>query len=368
MTSSFKTTTLIAAIGMIVYTIYVLTHYALSVLCPTPYHYDLWNDICERLIIDILPVSLILAGVGLWKKRPAPNTSKPFRYLTIGLLVALVGTLLLSPLHAHQILGIAYLFPSIYWRALILVAGIVWLLMLRKQPLEEAAPRSYRVALIFAIATLALPIVLEMISGISLALGGEIYCFNSYAIKTWVRWIAPILPLVHFVFPQIKDINTKRNSHCTPGSFDERTFNRNRSITLAVVGLAILSFALCHIFVPAHEDYYIRHYHMGIYNDTRYQLLQMLSIISFCTLDISSIISWIMLSTMAFRQLPNPRGYKIYNIACQILTWGSLVVSFFVPVSMDGAFGAIFLSSFFAFFVTTTIRVISYSLPKPLEQ
>ncbi len=106
-------------------------------------------------------------------------------------------------------------------------------------------------------------------------------------------------------------------SHCTPGSYDEGSFNRNRSITLVVVGLAILSFALCLIFVPAHEDYYIRHYHMGIYNDTKYQLLQILSIISFCTLGISCIISWIMLSIMAFRQLPNPRGYKIYTLTGQ---------------------------------------------------
>ena len=137
MKHNFRTTILIAAIGMIVYTIYVLTHYALSVLCPMPYHYDLWTDICERLIFDIMPVSLILAGVSLWKYSPAPNASKPFRYLTIGLFIALIGTVLLSPLHAHKIFGIAYLFPSIYWRAILLIAGIVWLFMFRRSHLRN---------------------------------------------------------------------------------------------------------------------------------------------------------------------------------------------------------------------------------------
>jgi len=376
MKNNFKTTILIAAIGMIVYTIYVLTHYALSVLCPTPYHYDLWTDICERLIFDILPVSLILAGVGLWKNRPVPNASKPFRIFTVCLFVAMFGTLLFSPLYTVYIAGLEHIYPSIYWRALILVAGIVWLFMLRNQPLEEASPRSYLVTLIFAMLALAFPMVLEIASGISCICTGYVLCFASSSIKSWVRWIAPTLVFVHFVFPQIKAINTTRNSHCTPGSYDEGSFNRNRSITLVVVGLAILSCALCLIFVPAHEDYYIRHYHMGIYNDTKYQLLQMLSIISFCTLGISCIISWIMLSIMAFRQLPNPRGYKIFNVVCQVLAIGGLIAGVIVgicestgsPSSAFDSLGFVFLWSVAAFVITTTIRVISYSLPKQLEQ
>lgn len=197
MKHNFKTTILIAAIGMIVYTIYVLTHYALSELCPTPYHYDLWTDICERLIFDILPVSLILAGVSLWKYRPVQNASKPFRYLTIGLFVALIGTLLLSPLYTHRIVRMMpYLFPSIYWRAILLITGIVWLFMLRKQTLEETSPASHRGMLIIAILLLALPMILEATSGISLLCGREyVLGLHSGAIKTWVKYIAPTIML-----------------------------------------------------------------------------------------------------------------------------------------------------------------------------
>ena len=145
MRPSFKTTILIAAIGMMVYTIYVLTHYAIYEFCSMPpYHYHLGYDICVRLIYDILPVSLIIAGIGLWKYRPAENASKSFRIFTVCLFVAMFGTLLFSPLYTVYIAGLEHIYPSIYWRALILVAGIVWLFMLRNQPLEEASPRSYR--------------------------------------------------------------------------------------------------------------------------------------------------------------------------------------------------------------------------------
>ena len=365
MKPSFKTTTLIAAIGTIAYTLYVLVRYVIhEYFISYPYRFDLWDDICVRLIFDIPLLSLIIAGIGLLKYRPSKAASKTFRIFTNILFLAYVATLVLSDLYTIQIFGFAYINPSIYWRAIMLISSIVWLFMLMRQPLEEASPRSYRVTLIIAMATLALPIVMEMISGLSLALGGEIFCFDSYAFKPWVRWIAPTMVLAHFVFPQIKAINTTRNSYCTPDSFDERSFNRNRAITICMVGLAILSFVLCRISVPAHEDYYIRHYHMGNYNDTMYHILQILSIISLCTLGISCIISWIMLSIMAFRQLPNPLGYKIFNIVCQVLTWGSLLTACLVPYGVDETFVILFFLSFVIFFVITAIRVISYSLPE----
>ena len=362
MRTSFKTTTLIAAIGMMVYTIYVLTHYAIYEFCSMPpYHYHLGYDICVRLIYDILPVSLIIAGIGLWKYRPAENASKSFRVFTICLFVAMFGTLLFSPLYTVYIAGLEHIYPSIYWRALILVAGIVWLFMLRKQPLEEASPRSYRVTLIFAMLALAFPIVLEIASGISCICTGYVLCFASSSIKSWVRWIAPTLFFIHLVFPQIKTINTTRNNHCVPGSFDESTFNCNRIVTLVAVGVAIAALCAGYICFFAEKRLYFRE---GVI----YNTIDDIACVCLCVAGVALLASWIMLSIMAFRQLPNPRGYKIYNIVCQIITWGSFGVTFLAPNGIDEIFITIFLVSFCAFFITTTIRVISYSLPKPLEQ
>jgi hypothetical protein len=358
MKTSFKTTTLIAAIGMMVYTIYGLTRYAIHEFWPIPYHYDLWYDIIERIILDILPISLIFAGVGLWNYCPSNNESQSFRIFTICLFIALIGTLLFSPLYTYSIVGLEYIFPPIFWRAIILISGIVWLFMFRRQPLEETSPRSYRVTLILAMLLLALPMVLEAISGISLLCGRDIVLgLNSGAIKSWVKYIAPILPLVHFVFPRIEKINYMCNNHCIPGSYERRTFNRNRTITLVVVGITIVSFVLAFVSYTLSYRLYYR-------NLPLYELMHAISSYAGCLTFLAGIISWIMLSIMAFHYLPNPRGYKIYNIVCQFVTWGSLVPAIFAPSNFDEIFGVIFLIFFGAFFLTTTIRVISYSLPK----
>lgn len=360
---SFKTTTLIAAIGMIVYTIYVVVRYAIHEFFPVPYHYDLLNDIQERIIIDILPVSLIIAGAGLWEYSPSITASKSFRALTICLFIALIGTLLVSPLYTYQTGGwMGYLFPKICWRSILLVSGIVWLFMFRRQPLEETSPRSYRVTLILAMLLLALPMVLEAISGISLLCGRDIVLgLNSGAIKSWVKYIAPILPLVHFVFPRIEKINYMCNNHCTPGSYERRTFKRNRMITLVLVGVMIISgivgMAIFHG-VICHEAAFLKYGYLK-----QYTILHNIGVTSLSVMAFTLLSSYIMLSIMAFRYLPNPRGYKIYNIACQVLTWGCLIPAIWAPSNFNEIFGAIFLFSFCAFFITTTIRVISYSIP-----
>ena len=375
MKSSFKTTTLIAAIGMIVYTTCVVTRHIIHELYPMPYEYDLWNDICLSLIFDILLVSFIIAGVGLLKNRPSNAASKSFRVFTICLFVALTGTLLLSPLYSQQMAGIPYLFPSIYWRAIVLISGMVWLFMLRKQPIENASPRSYRVTLILAMIMLAVPIVLEIISGISCIFSGHALLFFSTAIKSWVRWIAPTMVLTHFVFPQIIDFNATRNSHCMPGSYDERAFTRNRMITLVIMGIAACALVVGYFCEPVLRGTYFFHYYVLHDLEWRYapayNLCQTIKQISEYTFYLSLFVAWIMLSIMAFRQLPNSRGYKIYNVICQCLAIGNIIAAVIVAMykdscsasSVSDSLASVFFVIVAAFILTTTIRVISYSLP-----
>ena len=376
MKPSFKTTNLIAAIGMIIYTVNVVARYVIYRNCPLDLNYDLWEDIRVRLVLDILPVSLIIAGIVLWNKRPSESASRPFRYLTIGLFVCMVGTLLFSPAYSGQI-GFPFLSPSICWRAIILVSGIVWLFMLRKQPFEEATPRSYKVSLVVALGMLALPIILEAISCFSYVVSGYIQLLNSYLFKPWVRWIAPVLVLVHFVFPQFKNINFTFNSHCTPGSFERRTFSHIRYITLVMVGLTALALVVVYLSGPVFRGNYIFHYY--VLQDQEwsispsFDLYQSFIQISPYIIGIPLLISWLMLSYMAFRQLPNPKGYKIFNVACQCFVIGTfiaVVISCLPEVCYQSSWVVDFLAPMsiivaIAFYVTTTIRVISYSsLPR----
>lgn len=210
MKTSFKTTTRIAAVGMIVYTLYIAARFLIHLIHPMPYHYVLWEDICERLILDILPLSLIIAGIGLWNpstgEAPQPpkggvkpvEVSKPFRILTLCLLCGLAGTVILSPLYVFSIAGATSLFPPFLWRVILAVAGIVWLFMLGNQTPGESVSLPFRVTLAIAMALLALPVVLEAISGIALLCGNEtVLGLRSGVIQTWVKYIAPILPLAY---------------------------------------------------------------------------------------------------------------------------------------------------------------------------
>lgn len=379
MRPSFKTTTLIAAIGMIIYTVDVVVRYFVYRNSPLDLNYDLWTDIRVRLALDILPVSLVIACIGLWGKRPSENVSKPFRYLTIGLFVGMLGTLLFSPAYSVR-MSIPFLSPTIYWRALVLIVGIIWLFMLRKQPLEEASPRSYKVSLVLALVLLALPIILEAISCLSYVVSGHILLFDSYVFKSWVRWIAPVLVLVHFVFPQFKNINITLNSHCTPGSFEKRAFGHIRYITLAVVGLAVLALVVVNLSGPVFRGNYFFHYYVLQDQDwsvmPSFDLYQSFIQIAPYVLGIPMLISWLMLSFMAFRQLPNPKGYKIFNIACQCFVIGT-IIAVFISCLPDVNYFESGLLDFLApmsiivaiaFYITTTIRVFSYSLPKQSEQ
>ena len=213
MTSSFKTTTLIAAIGMMVYTIYVITRYVIHQLSVVRYNFDLWEDICARMIFDTLLISFIIASIGLWKYCPAVNVSKSFRYLTIGLFAALISTLLFSLNYTHRIVGAWYLFPSIYWRVIILITGIIWLLMLRNQPVEKTTPTSYRIPLFLSILILALPMILEAISGISLLCGREyVLGLHSSAVKSWVRYIVPTILLCWYSIALYKSSKNNKNN------------------------------------------------------------------------------------------------------------------------------------------------------------
>lgn len=112
MKPSFKTTTLIAAIGMIVYALYIVARYIINCAYPTAYCFDLW-------------------------------------------------------------------------------------------------------IVIIAMTLLALPIILEAISGLALLCGNEhVLGLKSYSIKTWVKYIAPVLLLSQFIpfRTKLKGIKLKENA------------------------------------------------------------------------------------------------------------------------------------------------------------
>lgn len=152
MKPAFKTTALIAAIVMGCFTAFSAVFYSIRALHPSPYHYDLLQDIAIRSCMDMLLISLIVAGAALLTCRPAKDVTKPFRILTY-ILTALLGfTLISTPIIGQVSLSF---WPPLWLRFVLMIAGCGWLFLLSRQEYAEPTPRAFRIALICGIIVLA---------------------------------------------------------------------------------------------------------------------------------------------------------------------------------------------------------------------
>lgn len=198
MKQSFKTLSIVAAAGVSIYTIFMVGIRIAHTFWPRPYHFDLLQDIFFRGMCDILLISIAISAIALKSCRPLQTATKQFRVFTYIFAALLVLTFICSPFTFSTVIcicGAIHFWPPFGWRMLLLILGIVWLLMISKQPETEPTPRAYRVALICGIVVLAFPILCEIASGISLLCNGHILHLNSSATWTWIRYIVPTILL-----------------------------------------------------------------------------------------------------------------------------------------------------------------------------
>lgn len=195
MKPSFKTTALIAAIGMGCFIAFSAVFYSIRALYPSPYHYDLLHDIAIRSCMDVLLISLIVAGAALLTRRPTKKVTKPFRILTYILAALLVLALISTPIIGHISLSF---WPPLWLRFVLMIVGCVWLCLLSRQEAAEPAPHAFHIALICGIIVLAFPMICEIASGISLLCSGHILNLHSSATYTWVRYAVPTVILLWY--------------------------------------------------------------------------------------------------------------------------------------------------------------------------
>ena len=194
----------------------------------------------------------------------------------------------------------------------------------------------------------------------------------SYLLPYWkvegmlrfVTYIALIYLFVYILFPELETINLSRNSNCPTGSNNEKRFKFNRTLILASIGTMIVSGLI---------SLYISHYHRPTIDELiGYDLAYSIEVITHYITWLCLTISWIMLNIMAITQLPNPRGYKIFNIVCHSLIACSIICGIVEGICQDSctqssplfAFSGFTLYyTFLAFFITQTVRVITYKLP-----
>ncbi len=175
---------LCAAFGELAYTIYVIVRHIISTIYPYRYHFDFVQDICQRSICNILLISIIIVCFALIQSFPK-QTTKPFRIFTFCFAALLAISTIIALTHSYHIVyGVHYCFLPSWLRITLLVVGFMWLLLLARQQEETTMPKALKVIFYVGIALLALPIILEIISGISYLFSGHLLFLHSLAIRS----------------------------------------------------------------------------------------------------------------------------------------------------------------------------------------
>ena len=197
MKPSFKTTTLIAAIGLGIYTCYLVVLHVVRAYSVSPDQFDIVRDICLRVGMDCVLIAILIAGIALIQHRPLSHVSKLFRIYTIVMaslmLVVVIGYSICSP--GIYISGVLYFYPAFVLRVVFLLLGIIWLVMLSRQEATERTSSSFRIVICCGIIALCVPMLLEIISGISLLSSGKLLFLHSSCIRSWVRYFVPTIVL-----------------------------------------------------------------------------------------------------------------------------------------------------------------------------
>ena len=184
---------LCAAFGELAYTAYLVVRFIISTVHPVKYHFDLLQDICQRSICNILLISIIIVCFALIQSFPK-QTTKPFRIFTFCFAALLAISTIIALTHSYHIVyGVHYCFLPSWLRITLLVVGFVWLLLLARQQEETTLPKAFKVIFYVGIAFLTLPMLLEIISGISYLFSGRLLFLHSHAIRTWVRLLVPAI-------------------------------------------------------------------------------------------------------------------------------------------------------------------------------
>lgn len=193
---------LCAAFGELAYTAYLVVRFIISTIHPVKYHFDLLQDICQRSICDILLISIIIACFALIQSFPK-QTTKPFRIFTFCFAALLAISTIIALSHPYFIVyGAHFCFLPFWLRIILLLMGFAWMLLLSRQQEETTMPKAFKVIFYVGIAFLTLPMLLEIISGISYLFSGRLLFLHSFAIRTWVRLLVPALlfPFLYFLW------------------------------------------------------------------------------------------------------------------------------------------------------------------------
>lgn len=306
---------------------------------------------------------ILLALIAVLVKTDEPKpTSKVYRYSTNAISIAYLAITVSGAVNAVQ----PYLYVPVVLRAIFDLSGCAWLMMLVFFPSNTQLPKGLRSLVWLGIGLIGMLWILQLISGISYLTTGHIMMFHSHALGNWLRYLVPTILLCCYSLylldkwpsPKQSAILLTRNSHCTPFSFFERSYPIMRIIALVGIGVALFLFYM----VRMGADSYFHIYYFEDFD--RFVAIVLLSIIG---------ILWLLLTFMAFFQLPNPRKYKIFNWVFLVLN-SCFPIGFGLSLSYEYPYpkaeiiaelmGIVGFCSLVPYILFTGVRVYLYTMPK----
>lgn len=358
----------LSAISLTLYSVWEILRQ--SPLLDSWYKEHIWGNPLRVELFGLPYTWLFLGGVllaliaALIKTNGDIQVTKSYRYSTFALSILSLLITGWAVVHAAQVYGVGFLYAPTGLRIFMDIACCVWLWMVVFRHCNHQLPRSLRSFIALGIVLISLLWFLQLASGIAYLTTGHILMFRTHAFGNWLRYLIPTILLCMYSielldkWPSQKliKLHQQRNSRCLPGSMIEKSYPFMRVISFVFMGLSLVAFYCFMMWMNG----FAFHDYVQIAGET---LLVCIGII------------WILLTFIAFFQLPNPRGYKIYN-------WVSLVLNICFPVGIflsiyfegnakiddiGAAIGITGLFSLISYLTFTFIRVVLYRIPRDVK-
>ena len=360
-----KTLFCLSAVSLTLYSIWEIIRQT-GIIGPWYKEYIWGNPL--RVELFWLPYTwLFLGGVllaliaALQKAEEDMPITKTYKYSTYALSLLSLFVTGWAVIHAVQVYGMGFLYTPTWMRVFMDIACCAWLWMIVFRPCYHQLPKSLRAFMALGVGVISLLGILQLASGIAYLTTGHILMFRTHAIGNWLRYLVPTILLCMYNVellnkwpsPRLIRLHQSRNSHCSPGSKLARIYPAMRIISFVFMGLSLVAFYCLMVWASCFT-----------FHD--YVLFAGESFAVFVG------ILWLLLTFMAIFQLPNPRGYKIYN-------WLSLFLNICFPIGLfisiyfegnqkiadiGAAMGIIGLFSLISYLLFTFIRVVLYNMPK----
>ena len=208
---SFKTTTLIATIGMAFYVCHLIMQHIpafVQLRCNyfhgRPFVHDMYYAAWMYLLLGIIITTLV--AMLRVKLVSSAVPTKSFRIMTYVLSIvsglAMLGGSLPFPVYVS---GVPFMYVPIPWRIIVLVFATFWLWMLSRQSSIGTISMAQRLAMIVGACLLCIPISLQFASAISYWRSGEILFLHSWAIGSWLKVLVPTILLCWYSIELCKE-------------------------------------------------------------------------------------------------------------------------------------------------------------------